>query len=95
MGRFRLDRVCTKHVVYMYTNTYMSHKFPVAVEDLEGGLQDGDHELPQLAARRLRYRDVGQITEYIINFFVFFYKFVHSQHTVFHDYLKHTISVDE
>lgn len=69
-------------------STYVCHKFPIRLENLEGGLQDCDHELPQFAACRLRDGDVGQIAEYVVNLLAFCYELVHGQHAVFHNHLE-------
>ena len=65
----------------------MSHKLPVRLEDLERRVQDGDHELPQLSARRLRDGNVSQITEYVVNLLAFSDELVHRQHAIFNNHL--------
>lgn len=66
----------------------MSHEFAAGLEYLEGGLQDRDHELPELSAGRVRDGYVGQVAEDVVHFGPVFYELVYRQHAVFNDYLE-------
>lgn len=78
----------TQNLRLTIKSTYVCHKLPVGLQDLEGGVQYSDHELPQFTAGGLRDRNVGQIAKHIVNLLPFSNEFVDCQHAVFNDHLE-------
>lgn len=55
----------------------MGHKLPIWLKYLEGGVEDGNHELPQFAAGRLRDRNICEVTEHVVHLLAFVYELVY------------------